>query len=105
MIRGLAISGLVLMLLTQTAELRASESPEPANRAVTGKERLSDKASDEQRVDNCNVPADRRGSKPRPDCREAEGKGVSPPGRLHRTAAATATSGPRLAVVCPDRQG
>jgi hypothetical protein len=34
----------------------------------TGKERLSDKASDEQRVDNCGVPADRRGSKPRPDC-------------------------------------
>ena len=33
----------------------------------TGKERLSDKASDEQRVDNCNVPPDRRGPKIRPD--------------------------------------
>jgi hypothetical protein len=32
------------------------------------KEKLSDKASDEQRVDNCRVPLDRRGSKPRPDC-------------------------------------
>jgi hypothetical protein len=32
------------------------------------KERLSDKASDEQRVDNCRVPLDRRGTKPRPDC-------------------------------------
>jgi hypothetical protein len=32
------------------------------------KERLSDKASDEQRVDNCGVPLERRGSKPRPGC-------------------------------------
>lgn len=28
--------------------------------AKTGKERLSDKASDEQRVDDCKVPQDRR---------------------------------------------
>ena len=27
---------------------------------LTGKERLSDKASDEQRVDDCNVPVGRR---------------------------------------------
>jgi hypothetical protein len=33
----------------------------------TLKERLSDKASDEQRVDNCKVPLDRRGAKARPD--------------------------------------
>ena len=33
----------------------------------TGKERLGGKASDEQRVDNCNVPPDLRGLKPRPD--------------------------------------
>ena len=37
----------------------------------TGKERLGGKASDEQRVDNCKVPPDRRGATPRPDaCRE-----------------------------------
>jgi len=36
----------------------------------TVKERLSGKASDEQRVDNCKVPVERRGPKPRPDdCR------------------------------------
>jgi hypothetical protein len=36
----------------------------------TGKERLGGKASDEQRVDNCKVPPDLRGAKPRPDkCR------------------------------------
>ncbi|HSU05975.1 MAG TPA: hypothetical protein VLI93_10400 [Acetobacteraceae bacterium] len=36
--------------------------------AQTLKERLSDKASDEQRVDNCKVPLGRRGPKARPDC-------------------------------------
>lgn len=37
----------------------------------TGKERLGGKASDEQRVDNCKVPPDRRGATQRPDtCRE-----------------------------------
>jgi hypothetical protein len=33
----------------------------------TGKERLGGKPSDEQREDNCKVPLDLRGSKPRPD--------------------------------------
>lgn len=32
------------------------------------KERLSDKASDNQRVNNCRVPLDRRGTVPRPGC-------------------------------------
>jgi len=36
--------------------------------AKTLKERLSDKASDEQRVDNCGVPLDRRGPMLRPGC-------------------------------------
>ena len=36
--------------------------------AQTLKERLSDKGSDEQRVDNCGVPPERRGTTPRPDC-------------------------------------
>jgi hypothetical protein len=36
--------------------------------ARTGKERLTDKGSDEQRVDDCKVPAGRR-TRPRPtDC-------------------------------------
>ena len=39
-----------------------------AQEVQTLKERLSDKASDAQRVDNCHVPPDRRGAKPRPDC-------------------------------------
>jgi hypothetical protein len=36
----------------------------------TLKERLSDKASDAQRIDNCHVPPERRGPVPRPDCAE-----------------------------------
>src|SRR5262245_13181490 len=34
---------------------------------LTGKERLSEKWKDDQRVDNCRVPIDKRGSKVRPD--------------------------------------
>ena len=33
---------------------------------LTGKERLGKKWMDEQRIDNCNVPIDKRGSRPRP---------------------------------------
>jgi hypothetical protein len=34
--------------------------------ALTGKERLGPKWTDEQRIDNCHVPIDKRGDKPRP---------------------------------------
>jgi hypothetical protein len=40
----------------------------PAQEALTLKERLSDKASDAQRVDNCQVAPEHRGDLPRPDC-------------------------------------
>jgi hypothetical protein len=42
--------------------------PDPATspRTLTGKERLGRKWMDEQRIDNCNVPIDKRGSRPRP---------------------------------------
>ena len=33
----------------------------------TGKERLGRKWMDDQRLDNCKVPPDRRGTRPRPD--------------------------------------
>ena len=37
----------------------------------TGKERLGEKWKDEQRIDNCKVPLDKQGPKPRPDsCRD-----------------------------------
>ncbi len=38
-----------------------------AGRLLTGKERLGEKWQDEQRIDNCKVPIDKRGTKPRPD--------------------------------------
>jgi hypothetical protein len=40
----------------------------PAESVKTSKERLSDKASDEQRIDDCRVSPERRGSVARPDC-------------------------------------
>jgi hypothetical protein len=56
---GLAAAGGAL-------EPATKEAPREPTR--TGKERLSSKASDEQRVDNCKVPAELRGPKARPDC-------------------------------------
>jgi hypothetical protein len=50
--------------VAQTAPSVAS-SPGAA-RPLTGKERLGPKWTDEQRIDNCNVPIDKRGAKPRP---------------------------------------
>jgi hypothetical protein len=43
------------------------QAPNPTGPTMTGKERLSTKWMDEQRVDNCKVPIDKRGTKPRPD--------------------------------------
>ena len=49
-----------------TTQAQTALAPEgPATQ--TGKERLGNKWMDEQRTDNCNVPIDKRGSKPRPD--------------------------------------
>ncbi|WGR88839.1 hypothetical protein MTX25_12620 [Bradyrhizobium sp. ISRA432] len=49
-----------------------SKSMPPATaKVLTGKERLGPKWTDEQRIDNCNVPPDKRGTKPRPiPCRD-----------------------------------
>lgn len=43
-----------------------AETAQPASGPLlTGKERTGRKWMDEQRIDNCNVPIDKRGSKPR----------------------------------------
>lgn len=53
----------------------AQTAAEPSKADETLKERLSDKASDEQRVDNCKVPLDRRGTTPRPEgCKPDEAR-------------------------------
>jgi hypothetical protein len=74
--RGLVLAAALALPLTAGGMPAgaAEKTPEAAAKPVDGmsiksiKERLSDKASDEQRVDNCKVPPERRGSKPRPGC-------------------------------------
>ncbi len=56
----------------------AAEAPASTD-VETLKERLSDKASDEQRVDNCKVPLDRRGTKARPEGCERNDARAAPP--------------------------
>jgi hypothetical protein len=34
--------------------------------SLTSKERLGEKSMDQQRIDHCNVPIDKRGARPRP---------------------------------------
>jgi len=53
--------------------LMSSQAQGLAEEAHTLKERLSDKASDQQRVDNCHVPPERRGTMPRPECPDEPG--------------------------------
>jgi hypothetical protein len=50
--------------LPRPAALPQISAEAPAT--LTGKERLGRKWTDEQRIDNCNVPIDKRGPKPRP---------------------------------------
>jgi len=54
----------------QNARQISPEQPTPdaasSPTTLTGKERLGRKWMDEQRIDNCNVPVDNRGSRPRP---------------------------------------
>ena len=58
-----AVLGLVLALGAAGALAQGTPTGTPVKTGPdkTGKERLVDKASDEQRVDNCKVPPDRRG--------------------------------------------
>src|ERR1700682_1034617 len=44
----------------------AATQPLNLPKVLTGKERLGKKWMDEQRIDNCKVPIDKRGTKPRP---------------------------------------
>jgi hypothetical protein len=43
----------------------SAASTETPRATLTGKERLGRKWTDEQRIDNCHVPVDKRGIKPR----------------------------------------
>jgi len=69
----LLVLALILVMPSASSWAGVADAPPPpvpgaAPEMKTLKEKLSDKASDEQRVDNCGVPPDRRGTKPRPGC-------------------------------------
>jgi hypothetical protein len=60
--RVTALLGLAVAVAVISTPIAVADPNEPAMTAAarTGKERLSDKASDEQRVDDCKVARDRR---------------------------------------------
>jgi hypothetical protein len=57
---------LLLTLLLAAVPALAAEQPRYTPGRDTLKNRLSDKASDEQRVNDCKVPPERRGKRERP---------------------------------------
>jgi hypothetical protein len=76
--RAMAMTFAARLALASTGESQEEREVETtqAEPLRTGKERLGSKASDEQRVDNCKVPIELRGHKPRPDdCRDRTGAG------------------------------
>jgi hypothetical protein len=72
--RGLLASLLMIGFAT-SASAQSSQHDRATSQAgppaevpmmLTGKERLGKKWTDEQRIDNCHVPIEKRGTKPRP---------------------------------------
>lgn len=63
-----AVSALLFIAFLSCAQVEDGPQAQAQTRrpVLTGKERLGPKWTDEQRIDNCNVPIDRRGNKPRP---------------------------------------
>jgi len=74
---GCAVAALVAMLGVSSSQAASDAKRDAAaSEPKTLKERLGDKASDDQRVDNCKVPVAERGSKVRPDdCSHAHAGG------------------------------
>jgi hypothetical protein len=68
---GVAASLVIAALSPAIAQEQShtAKGPETSliSRVLTGKERLGRKWMDEQRMDNCKVPIDKRGTKPRLD--------------------------------------
>ncbi len=64
---GLVMSGLTSPAIGQNAQPIDRPTPNSTvqQKTLTGKERLGRKWMDEQRIDNCNVPVDKRGTKQR----------------------------------------
>jgi hypothetical protein len=70
--RGLLVSLLTIGLATSASaqnslpDQATPQAASPAAVPLTGKERLGRKWTDEQRIDNCHVPIEKRGTRPRP---------------------------------------
>ena len=66
---GLLLIGLATCALAQNGKGNPDNgiTAESTRPVLTGKERLGPKWTDEQRIDNCRVPVDKRGNKLRPD--------------------------------------
>ena len=71
---------MIALLLSCLAPCAPAQDAKPAKDATnavppatrTGKERLGPKWTDEQRIDNCKVPLDKRGTRSRPsECTNA----------------------------------
>jgi hypothetical protein len=86
MVPGRALGVLLLLAAASAspAQQRAASvggsasSPPSRPELLTLKERIGAKWMDEQRVDNCKVPLDKRGPKPRPDACPSPPPGSSP---------------------------
>ena len=62
------VLGVTASLVFAALSLAIAQGQSPAAKSstvLTGKERLGRKWMDEQRIDNCKVPIDKRGTKPR----------------------------------------
>jgi hypothetical protein len=66
--RRILAASCIIMLLSILVPPAAPAQQAATPQVKTSKERLSRKADDEQRVDNCRVPAALRGPVPRPGC-------------------------------------
>ena len=72
MIRPMTISLCCIIALCIASPVAAESGVHPTTlpmrptSTLTGKERLGPKWTDEQRIDNCKVPEDKRGTRPRP---------------------------------------
>ena len=63
----LVIAALSPAISREQSHAAKGRETSPIPRVLTGKERLGRKWMDEQRIDNCKVPIDKRGTKPRLD--------------------------------------
>jgi hypothetical protein len=69
LLAALFMAGLAPCVLAQDGNVNPVNdiTTETRKPVLTGKERLGPKWTDEQRIDNCHVPLDKRGRKSRPD--------------------------------------